>query len=100
MNSTLKTLIAAATLIAAFATGAQAAVAPQMHVRYADLNVHSAADVAVLNRRINAAADPVCGGAADGDLARRARVDACKAHAIAEALATVKAADVQLASRK
>jgi len=98
-RNTLNTLIAATTLIAAFATAAHAAV-PQVHVSYADLNVHSPAGAAVLNHRIAAAAEQVCGDSGDRDPSRRARVDACKIQAVADALATVKAANVQLASLK
>lgn len=99
-RNTLKTLVAAASLITAFATGAQAAEASQVHVSYADLNLHTAAGAAALNRRIKRAAEQVCGFSGDRDLARQAQFKACTARAIADAVASLKNANVQLASTK
>jgi len=96
----LKTFFAAATLIAAFATGAQAADVAQVHVSYADLNLHTPAGVARLNRRISAAAAQVCGFSPDRDPARQAQFDACKTRAIADAVAAVENSTAQLASLK
>jgi UrcA family protein len=94
------TLLAAAALGAALATGARAADVAQVHVSYADLNVHSPAGAAALDRRIHAAAERVCGVFADRDLARRAQFNACVTGATAAALAAVAAANPQLASAK
>ena len=99
-HTALKTLFAAATLTAAFATGVRAAEVAEVRVTYADLNVHTAAGAAVLNRRIKAAAEHVCGFAGSRDLARQAKFDACTARAIADATASVKAATAQMASLK
>jgi len=96
----LKTFVAAATLIGAFATGARAADAPQVHVSYADLNLSTTAGAARLTSRISAAAEQVCGFAPDRDLARKAQFDSCKARAIADAVAVVKNSSVPLASLK
>lgn len=99
-HNTLKTFVAAATLVVAFATGVQAADVTQVHVSYADLNLHTSAGAAVLNHRITVAAEQVCGPSADRELSRRARFDACKTRAIADALAAVKSSEVRLASLK
>jgi UrcA family protein len=79
-----------AVLVAGFATVGTAADLPQVHVNYADLNVDSAAGAAVLYQRIRRAADQVCPSVDVRDLGNYAVAKACKAHAIAEAVAAVQ----------
>lgn len=99
-HNPLKILVAGATLSAALAGGSYAADAPQVHVNYADINLRTPAGAAVLNRRIAHAAEQVCGFSGDRDLARRAQFNACKTRAVADAVAAVAIANVQLASLK
>jgi UrcA family protein len=84
-------IAAAALLFAVLAAGAQAADVPQVHVKYADLNLNTAAGATVLYRRIRGAADQVCGVSSDRDLARVTQAKACAAHAVADAVAAVNA---------
>jgi UrcA family protein len=84
-------IAAAVALFAALTAGAHAADVPQVHVNYADLNVNTAAGAKVLYQRIRGAADLVCGVADTRELARLSRAQACAAHAIDEAVATVNA---------
>jgi len=81
--------IAAAALIATLTTGAQAADVPQIHVKYADLDINTPAGAAALLRRIRFAADRVCDFRDTRELSARAIVQACTTHAIADAVATV-----------
>jgi len=82
-------IAAAALLFTALTAGAQAADVPQVHVKYADLNVASSAGAAVLYQRIRSAADQVCGVPGNRDLARIEPAKACAAQAIAAAVAAV-----------
>jgi UrcA family protein len=84
-------IAATAVLFAAFAAGAQGADFPQVHVKYADLNLSTAAGATVLYQRIRGAADQVCGVSSNRDLARLEQVKACTAHAVADAVAVVNA---------
>jgi UrcA family protein len=82
-------LIAAAMILGA-ATVGTAADLPQVHVKYADLNVDSAAGATVLYQRIRAAANEVCPTSDTRDLAAQSAAKACRTHAIAEAVAAVR----------
>jgi UrcA family protein len=84
-------IAAAVTLFAALAAGVQAADLPQVHVKYADLNLGTTAGATVLYQRIRGAAGQVCGVSSDRDLARGAQAKACAAHAVADAVAAVNA---------
>ncbi len=84
-------VVAAVALFAALAAGAQAADAPQVHVKYADLDVGTTAGATILYQRIRAAADQVCGVPGTWELARVRQVKACVARAVADAVAAVNA---------
>jgi UrcA family protein len=84
-----QTVLAAGTLIVAVSTAARAAEIPQVHVRYADLNVSSPAGAAVLYQRIRVAANQVCGTPDQRDLSRLEQAKACTDKAIANAVAAV-----------
>jgi UrcA family protein len=90
-RKTARVLIAAAAVCAALVSGARAGEVPQAHVKYADLNVGSAAGAAVLYQRIKSAAAQVCGVDGERDLGRRVQAKACETRAIAEAVAAVDA---------
>jgi UrcA family protein len=81
----------AVALFAALTAGAQAADAPQLHVKYADLNVANAAGATVLYQRIRSAADQACGVPGTRDLGRLTAAKACAAHAVAQAVTAVNA---------
>jgi len=83
--------LAAVTLVVAFAGGAYAQEAPQVHVKYADLNVNTTVDANVLYRRIRAAAEQVCAVPNRRELARWAQAESCTTRAVAEAVAKVDA---------
>lgn len=85
----IRVALAALTLAAAFAGAARAADAPQIHVKYADLDVNTVAGATVLYRRIHTAATHVCAVPGAGDLGLLARIDACTDRAVAEAVAAV-----------
>jgi UrcA family protein len=78
-----------AAIVAGFATAAQAADLPQVHVNYGDLNVNSAAGSAVLYQRIRSAAEHVCPTSDVRGLASVTAAKTCKARAIGEAVAAV-----------
>ena len=82
-------LMIAATLIAAFAAGVQAAEAGKVHVNFADLNVNGGKGAKVLYQRIRHAADDVCGVTEPRNFAEFAVTKACKDKAIADAVAQV-----------
>jgi len=82
-------IAAAVALFAALTVGAQAADVPQVHVKYADLNLGTTAGATVLYQRIRAAADQVCGDHGTRDLARLTAANACAAHAVARAVAAL-----------
>jgi len=90
---TTKTLFQAAVtagaLIVAVSTAARAADVPQVHVKYADLNLSSTAGAAVLYQRIRVAATQVCGTPDQRDLARLQQAKVCTDNAIASAVAAV-----------
>jgi UrcA family protein len=94
MNSTARKSfhlgLVATALIAGFATVGTAADLPQVHVKYADLNVDSAAGATVLYQRIRAAANEVCPTADAHNLESQSAAKACRTHAIAEAVAAVR----------
>jgi UrcA family protein len=74
----------AAICVASATIGAQADEfsAPTRTVRYADLNLDTAAGVAVLYKRIRYAAEEVCGDAKWRGLAEAAAAKACADHAV------------------
>jgi len=84
-------IAAAALLFAVLAAGAQAADVPQVHVKYAGLNLNTAAGATVLYQRIRSAADQVCGVSGNRELARLEQAKACAAHVVGEAVAAVNA---------
>ncbi len=84
-----QTLLAAGTLIVAVSTAARAAEIPQVHVKYADLNVSSPAGAAVLYQRIRIAATQVCGTPDQRDLSRLEQAKTCTDKAIAGAVTAV-----------
>ena len=92
MNTNTKNplcISAAVALLAALTGGAHADDAPQIHVKYGDLNVNDAAGAAVLYRRIRFAATQVCERPGMLDLAKLQLVEACVARAVAAAVAAV-----------
>lgn len=94
MNTRTKNPIriaAAVALFAAVTAGAHTGDVPQVHVKYADLNVNTTAGASVLYERIRSAADRVCGTPGAHDLARIGQAQACAARAIAEAVTAVNA---------
>jgi UrcA family protein len=63
---------------------------PSVSVKYGDLNLGSRADAQVLLKRIQAAANTVCGGAPDfRQLDQLARFQACRRSAVARAVVAV-----------
>jgi len=90
-NNSFRKVIVAAALVAGIVTAAQGAEFPQVHVKYADLNLNSEAGAAVLYQRIRSAAAQVCGTFGVRDLSAQAAAKACQARAIGEAVATVHA---------
>ncbi len=84
-----QTVLAAGALIVAVTTAARAADLPQVHVRYADINVSSPAGAAVLYQRIRVAASQVCGTPDQRDLARLEQAKVCTDQAIASAVTAV-----------
>lgn len=94
-STKLRRLILSATfgaLAGSFAvvcSAADSTDAPQMIVKYGDLNVSSPQGAAVLFARIRAAALRVCGPVDNRDLASMTRAAACVHKAIADAVTTV-----------
>ncbi len=88
-NKLFQTVLAAGTLILTVSTAAHAAQIPQVHVKYADLNVSSPAGAAVLYQRIRLAATLVCGTPDQRDLSRLAQAKTCTDKAIANAVTAV-----------
>jgi UrcA family protein len=86
--------VAAAALCAALAAGARADEVPQVHVSYADLNLGTRADAAVLYQRIRAAAARVCALPVESDLGHVSQTKACMARVTAEAVAAVDNANL------
>jgi UrcA family protein len=100
MNTNTKNPIrcaaASLALLAALTTGAHAGDAhagdaPQIHVKYADLNINTPAGATVLYLRIRAAADQVCGVRTTRELERIGPAKACAEHAVGIAVAAVNA---------
>ena len=94
-SSPLRNLIAAA-IFSALASGftavsaaADSTDAPQVVVKYGDLNVSNPQGAPALYGRIRRAAESVCPGFERSDLASKARMDACVHKAIADAVITV-----------
>ena len=87
----LRIALATVAVCAALSSLARADEAPQMRVSYADLNIDSEAGAAVLYQRIRFAADRVCAVNGTRDLGQLAAVKPCTDHAIATAVAAVKA---------
>ena len=85
----LRIAVAAAALIAAMTTGSTAAEAPQVHVKYQDLNLNTPAGAEALYRRIRTAADDVCAVPGARDLAMLGATKACVSHAVASAVIQV-----------
>ncbi len=88
-QKSLRLGVVAATMLAGFATVGAAADLPQVHVKYADLNVDSAAGAAVLYQRIRVAANEVCPASDTRDLAAQSAAKACRTRAIAQAVVAV-----------
>jgi UrcA family protein len=63
--------------------------APHRTVRYADLDLGKPSGNETLLRRLEAAAQAVCGAAAPAEFARRQQIAACRAQAIAIAAARI-----------
>jgi len=89
-TNTIRITFAAAAMIAALTTGVRAADVPQVHVKYADLNVNTPAGAAALYQRIRFAANQVCADPGTRDLAVLVKVQACTDQAVANAVAEVK----------
>jgi UrcA family protein len=88
-KNVIRTLVAAAALCGALATGARAEEAPQVHVSYADLNLNTTAGATALYQRVRAAAAQVCALPVEDDLSHLSQTKACKARVIAEALTSL-----------
>jgi UrcA family protein len=82
-------LLAGALTVAQAAPPAGAAsseAAPRQVVNYSDLDLASPEGTLALYRRIATAAQKVCPPESSRDLARKARIDACRSEAIARAV--------------
>ena len=88
-NNPIRITFAAVALMAALTTGVRAADVPQVHVKFADLNINTPAGAAALYQRIRVAADQVCAYPGTHDLAVLAKEKACTNQAVAHAVATV-----------
>ena len=89
-NNPIRVAVAFA-LFASLTVAVRGADIPQIHVKYADLNVATTAGATVLYQRIRGAADRVCGVANTRDLARLGHAEVCAEHAVADAVAAVNA---------
>jgi UrcA family protein len=79
-----------ATMLAGVTNAAEASdFAPKQAVTYKDLNLHSNAGVKALYKRIEGAADQVCGNVDSRDLRAVSAKKACVDHAISSAVAAV-----------
>jgi UrcA family protein len=76
-------------LVAVFAGAAHADDLRQVQVKYADLDVNTAAGAKVLYQRINRAADQVCEYPETRNLAVLGKVKTCTDHAVAAAVGAV-----------
>jgi UrcA family protein len=88
-KSLFRVALAAAAVTAALTGAVRADEVPQIHVKYADLNINSSAGAQVLYRRIRVAADRVCEISGSRDLAAWAKERECARHAIAQAVSDV-----------
>ncbi len=88
-NARIHIIVAATAVWAALGCVAHADEAPQVHVRYADLNLATGAGATVLYQRIRRAANDVCGGLDSRDLTAKAAARACVDNAIKQAVAEV-----------
>jgi UrcA family protein len=90
MNHTLVALAAAGlTLVGSAAVAAPQTITRDLTVRYADLDLESAAGIETLYTRLGVAARGVCGSAERGDFAALADMKACRARAVERAVATI-----------
>ncbi len=80
-------ILIAAIGVTGHALAADRSTGPQIHIRYADLNVQDSAGAAALLHRIRAAADEVCGVGTDRDLARIVQSQVCAKKAVSDAVA-------------
>lgn len=93
-QNTLRALVAVAAITCGFAAtveadAVEAGQAPQVHIKYADLDLNTTAGATVLYQRIRGAADQVCAAHQERDLGQVMRAKACANRAIAEAVAAV-----------
>jgi UrcA family protein len=65
-----------------------------VHVSYADLNLSTRADAAVLYQRIVGAAKQVCAMPVEGDLGHVSQTKACMARVTAQAVAAIDNANL------
>jgi UrcA family protein len=90
MNEQIKNVVVVAAMAAAMLVGvAQAVEAPAKAVGYQDLNLNTDAGVQVLYKRIQGAADQVCGYVDGRDLVAARVHEACVERAVKDAVATV-----------
>jgi UrcA family protein len=80
-------ILIAAIGVTGHALAADRSTGPQIHIRYADLNVQDSAGAAALLHRIRVAADEVCGVGMDRDLARIVQSQVCAKKAVSDAVA-------------
>jgi UrcA family protein len=85
----LRGALAAAAVTAALTGAVRADEVPQVHVKYADLNINSSAGAAVLYQRIRRAAEQVCAVSGARDLTTWSRGKDCASKAIARAVSAV-----------
>jgi UrcA family protein len=85
----VRIIIAAAAVCAALGGAARADEVPQVHVKYADLNLGTITGATALYQRIRRAANEVCPATDDRELAAKAPAKACADQAVARAVATV-----------
>jgi len=88
-KSLIRGALALFAISAAFAGAVRADEAPQIHVKYADLNVNSSAGAARLYQRIRVAANQVCALPGEPALAVVAMEKDCVRRAIAQAVSAV-----------
>lgn len=88
-KSLLRGALAAAAVTAALTGAVRADEVPQIHVKYADLNVNSNAGATVLFQRIRRAAEQACTVSGSRDLGTWGKGRDCASHAIAQAVSAV-----------
>jgi UrcA family protein len=97
----MKTLLSLAALAAAFTSlpaSAQSAAPASVAVSTADLDLHSPAGIAALDRRIQVAIRTLCGEASDVDVHGKNAVGRCRAETLAT-IAPQRAQAIALARR-